>query len=57
MNKFTLHDINMEVKRIMLEYNLQDKTEPFVQIRPRIYLKGHKDNFFTDPKVKFNMPL
>lgn len=33
-----------------------DKTELFAPRRPRIFLKDHKDNFFTDPRIRLKIP-
>lgn len=56
VKKTTLRLINIEARKILFVYNIQDKTEPFVPVRPRITLKDYKENFLTDPKVGLICP-
>lgn len=40
----------------MYEYNIQNKTEPLVLVKPRIALKDLRDHFYTGPKVRLICP-
>eukprot|EP00106_Octopus_bimaculoides_P006615 XP_014774057.1 PREDICTED: uncharacterized protein LOC106871849 [Octopus bimaculoides] len=52
----TIYNINKATKLIMEKYEIDNKMEPYVPMHPRVTLKDHKDNFYSDPKVRLICP-